>query len=150
MRKQNKPSPRDIRLSPLNRLTPEERKEYHERHEGNHKRAPEPIKEIIISRKYNPDIIKKKPRRKKHTRRYIPKKRFSKKYKAYLESPEWFAKREEILKRDNYECRECGSPNLLQVHHLNYNNLFDEKPEDLMTLCKPCHEKIHGRKFNAK
>ena len=66
-------------------------------------------------------------------------------YKEYLESEGWKKKRSQRLFEDNYECRFCGAKENLQVHHLNYNNVGNEDVEtDLITLCKPCHELLHG------
>ena len=33
----------------------------------------------------------------------------------------------------------------LQVHHLNYDNIPQEKSEDLIVICKQCHEYIHKK-----
>lgn len=52
--------------------------------------------------------------------------------------------RYKILKRDNYTCQGCKiiySPSLLQVHHVQpFLETRDDRPENLTTLCKPCHE----------
>lgn len=67
-------------------------------------------------------------------------------YKEYIKSEEWKNKRKEVLKRDKFKCRLCsakGSEYNLHVHHNSYNNLGNEPLEDLITLCKSCHEKHH-------
>lgn len=67
--------------------------------------------------------------------------------------------RNEILKRDHYHCKECGSPNELHVHHIktlyditlkyNFNIetiLASIEFNDLdngITLCTNCHAKQH-------
>ena len=66
-------------------------------------------------------------------------------YKA-LESPKWRSKRKTILERDNYTCTKCGCKSDLHVHHTYY--LRGKMPWDvpdscLVTLCRPCHEKVH-------
>lgn len=33
----------------------------------------------------------------------------------------------------------------LQIHHIHYNNIGNEKMEDLVTLCINCHAEIHKR-----
>jgi 5-methylcytosine-specific restriction endonuclease McrA len=73
-------------------------------------------------------------------------------YLTLLSHPNWYAKREQILKRDNCSCQICGSKLELQVHHRQYhinkktgqkrmpweyNNKF------LITLCKSCHQAGH-------
>ena len=59
-------------------------------------------------------------------------------------SPVWYAKRKWALERAGYKCEQCGNTYNLSVHHLNYNNLGKEHPEDLKVLCKTCHEREHG------
>ena len=66
-------------------------------------------------------------------------------YKDYLKTEHWKNKRAQILIIDNYSCQECGDRENLQVHHLNYDNLWDEKESDLITLCNFCHAEAHGR-----
>ena len=61
---------------------------------------------------------------------------------VYLKSDEWKRKRENVLKRDNYKCVCCGNE-ATQVHHINYNNVYKENIKELLSVCKPCHEKIH-------
>ena len=41
----------------------------------------------------------------------------------------------------------------LDVHHVDYKNLFDVETGDLKTLCRPCHKKyhiIHGMPVRSK
>ena len=66
-------------------------------------------------------------------------------YSQYLQSSHWEVKRQDILIRDDHTCDRCGSYTELQVHHLNYDNLWHEKDEDLITLCKDCHAEEHGK-----
>ena len=65
-------------------------------------------------------------------------------YLRYLDSPEWRKKREEVFLFHGRFCCKCKTNNRLQIHHLTYVNLFNEKMEDLMVLCKPCHIIEHG------
>lgn len=66
-------------------------------------------------------------------------------YNEYLNSPEWTARRNKILKRDKYQCKarrlHC-THNATQVHHLNYSNVGNEADSDLMSVCKTCHDEI--------
>lgn len=64
----------------------------------------------------------------------------------------WKQKREQILERDNRQCRNCGFANNLQVHHRQYHinskTGFKREPWDydnkyLVTLCNSCHEAGH-------
>jgi hypothetical protein len=70
-------------------------------------------------------------------------------YNAYLASPEWQAKRALVLKRDGFICQECFSRPASQVHHLSYKHLGDEPLDDLLSLCRICHQRIHREKDEA-
>jgi 5-methylcytosine-specific restriction endonuclease McrA len=63
--------------------------------------------------------------------------------------------RKAVLERDNYTCRSCGArsePGKFVLMHAHHIKGFAEYPElrfDIdngMTLCVPCHFKIHKRK----
>jgi hypothetical protein len=74
-------------------------------------------------------------------------KKLNDKYKKYIESKEWQAKRTERLKIDNFTCQKCGSKRKLHVHHINYENFGNENVyEDLITLCSKCHEEVEEMK----
>ena len=64
-------------------------------------------------------------------------------YLEYLKSPEWRAKREQVLARDKYRCFECGAKGLLEVHHTTYKRIFNEHIDDLIALCPACHDDEH-------
>ena len=64
-------------------------------------------------------------------------------YSEYLETPEWKRTRERILVRDGRSCRRCMSRKNVQVHHLTYERRGRERDEDLITLCRRCHELAH-------
>ena len=85
----------------------------------------------------------------------IPKKKlsaiFQKKrndYNVFLRSAYWKKVRLLVLERDNKTCQVCGSKKTLHVHHKTYEHHFSELEhlEDLITLCKSCHEKEHNIK----
>jgi len=64
-------------------------------------------------------------------------------YKKYIRSDEWQQKRKERLALDNHRCKNCGGRRGLEVHHKNYDSLFNENvSSDLITQCKECHDKI--------
>jgi 5-methylcytosine-specific restriction endonuclease McrA len=60
-------------------------------------------------------------------------------YIRYLHTTAWRDKRAQVLTRDRYQCRWCGSVRRLQVHHKRYTNLGHEPLRDLVTLCARCH-----------
>ena len=68
-------------------------------------------------------------------------------YLKYLQSEAWRRKRIARLDFDHNECTICGNKRNLDVHHVNYDNIFKEDIyRDLRTLCRDCHEKIEKEK----
>ena len=63
----------------------------------------------------------------------------SQKYIDYLKSAQWKKRRKAKLQQAKYRCEMCGEKSRLQIHHLNYNNLYNEKSTDLVVLCTSCH-----------
>ena len=64
----------------------------------------------------------------------------------------WRSKREVILKRDAYICRECSrygkTQAAEQVHHINPVEIYPELAlvnDNLVSLCTGCHDKMHNR-----
>jgi 5-methylcytosine-specific restriction endonuclease McrA len=65
-------------------------------------------------------------------------------YKEYLESDHWLKLRELCLIRSRYHCENCRTnKTTLHVHHITYDNKGNEKPEDLVVLCRICHKLQH-------
>lgn len=81
-----------------------------------------------------------------------PKKNVSDEKKQHvkeLASPKWKKKREEVFERYGKQCVECGSTKNIQVHHLIYrkgHHLWEYNIDELIPLCKKCHQKIHDDK----
>lgn len=69
-------------------------------------------------------------------------------YLNYIRSPEWRLKSNKCLDAANRICQRCKERRATQAHHLTYARLFHELPLDLMAVCKPCHEAIHGRSLS--
>lgn len=91
--------------------------------------------------------------------------------RKFYDSEEWKLLREEVKKRDNYECQECKRDGLVRidtneysekakrkkiqlvVHHIKE---LEQHPElaldidNLETICVDCHNKEHGRVFFRK
>jgi 5-methylcytosine-specific restriction endonuclease McrA len=63
----------------------------------------------------------------------------------YMEQEEWQVRRVQALTRAGYKCQTCSNRDTaLDVHHNSYQNYGDERPQDLVVLCRSCHQKIHG------
>ena len=65
------------------------------------------------------------------------------KYNEYLKSDEWYRIRKIVLERDKFICQGCLKNRATDVHHKNYDNLFNEVLFDLVSVCRTCHLKIH-------
>lgn len=55
-----------------------------------------------------------------------------------------------IRARDGYQCAACGATDeMLDVHHIVYlSNYGTNQQNNLVTLCRSCHETEHGRVFD--
>jgi len=62
--------------------------------------------------------------------------------KEYYQSEFWAALKLRFG-RSKTLCYSCGSREGLELHHLTYSRLCDERKEDLMYVCADCHEQIH-------
>jgi 5-methylcytosine-specific restriction endonuclease McrA len=52
--------------------------------------------------------------------------------------------RQEVLKRDNWRCQNCGHLENLQVHHQKMRGQGgDDSDVNLITLCHSCHANEH-------
>ena len=49
-----------------------------------------------------------------------------------------------VLRRYDGVCEICEEVAAEEVHHLTYERIGREDLSDLMGVCKPCHELIHG------
>lgn len=72
------------------------------------------------------------------------------KYTEYLNSDKWKLKRKKVLERDNHLCQACLTNRAEQIHHLTYNNIYDEPLYELISVCKICHIKIEQQKQAKK
>lgn len=56
--------------------------------------------------------------------------------------------REYVLFRDNYTCQCCkgkSKDKVLQIHHIESRKTGGDAPNNLITLCKTCHDGYHNR-----
>lgn len=68
-------------------------------------------------------------------------------YKKQLNSDRWKRFADDVKRRDNYKCVDCGSVSNLQVHHKVYyqsRSPWDYTIDLLETLCGTCHMKKHN------
>lgn len=98
------------------------------------------LKKKLIVIVYNGDKKKRKKKR-------ISKKNFLAEMNSYYNTKGWYNKRMLIIERENGKCEDCGKDGNV-IHHKTYDNFKNEKLEDLMCLCRYCHDKIHNFKHN--
>lgn len=69
-------------------------------------------------------------------------------YVDYLRTPHWRSIRRDALRRADGRCQLCNSPphrhQPLNVHHRTYERRGAERPEDVIVLCRACHERHHS------
>ena len=77
-------------------------------------------------------------------------------YSWLYNTPEWKRKRVVILKRDNYQCRECKRyGKVTQADTVHHVIPLQERPDlrldsrNLISLCEGCHEKMHNKFDNT-
>lgn len=65
-------------------------------------------------------------------------------YREYLASDAWSELRVKVLERDNYRCQGCLDAMATEVHHTTYAHFGAEFAFELLSLCRPCHERFHA------
>lgn len=97
----------------------------------------------VKSRKKKIKKVKQSKKNKSKKVKTIPD--YKKKYNAYLLSNDWAQLKIDLFNHRGYSCEKCPTKNGLHVHHLHYDNIFKEEPEDLIILCAKCHRLEHKR-----
>lgn len=69
-------------------------------------------------------------------------------YKKYLQSDEWREVRRRIWQKARGKCAVCGEKGAA-VHHKTYDRIGYEYDDDLELLCQLCHDRKHGRVWDA-
>jgi len=82
-------------------------------------------------------------------------------YQSYMKSDKWREMRIKRIRADLGMCRGwvvekdgrghlCLSRDRLEVHHLTYARLGNERLTDLISLCRECHKAIHRKQSNKR
>lgn len=66
-------------------------------------------------------------------------------YQRYLASREWSLLKEQVRKRSNGTCERCHLADHQDTHHLTYERIGRESLNDLLGICRPCHEYLSGK-----
>ena len=69
-------------------------------------------------------------------------------YRRYLNTEAWKLKSDKARAAADFRCQAVWNGekclnHATQTHHINYLNVFDEQPEDLMAICRSCHQRKH-------
>lgn len=62
---------------------------------------------------------------------------------AYYQLPHWHSVKRKRAELDGNRCVLCRTDDCLRCHHVCYRKLFGEPPDDLLTLCERCHDRVH-------
>jgi len=76
----------------------------------------------------------------------------AKEVNPFYKTKKWKSKRQKILRRDSYLCRECSrygktTPATI-VHHIYPLELYPElklNSDNLLSCCSGCHESFHNK-----
>lgn len=63
-------------------------------------------------------------------------------YRDYLKTDWWGWKRDKAIRRAHGDCELCQERAAKDVHHVTYERLGCERPDDLVALCRRCHEHV--------
>lgn len=66
-------------------------------------------------------------------------------YQEYLQTSEWKERAKAAKKQAGWRCEVCNARGPLEVHHLTYAHRGNERPGELLVVCRSCHAKLHGR-----
>ena len=70
-----------------------------------------------------------------------------KKYDAHIRSAQWKGTRAAIFMMRGAKCEDCGYGSAtLQLHHLTYERMGNERLTDLVILCRKCHVKADAKR----
>jgi len=61
----------------------------------------------------------------------------------YFQTNVWKLKRELVLSRSDGICEMCDSKKIVDIHHLNYESLGQERLDSLLGVCRECHNDLH-------
>lgn len=76
---------------------------------------------------------------------------FQKAVMTKLSLSEYEMVRRKVLQRDRWRCQSCGSLKNLEVHHQQFRSQSGEdRADNLITLCTPCHASVHHQRLFAE
>jgi hypothetical protein len=64
-------------------------------------------------------------------------------YNRYMMSAQWKRRCAAVRQRCELRCESCGGAAVEHIHHVTYQRLGTELPEDLRGVCHDCHRQAH-------
>ena len=65
-------------------------------------------------------------------------------YRAYMGSSRWKRRRLRYFRTFGKQCAACRTDTApITLHHMTYERLGAELDDDLLALCRPCHDRLH-------
>lgn len=64
-------------------------------------------------------------------------------YPEYLKTRHWNAVKERCFREHGCRCFVCGITKGIEVHHVEYDRIGEELPEDVVPLCRAHHQLQH-------
>jgi hypothetical protein len=68
-------------------------------------------------------------------------------YQHYLQSPEWIARRDLVLEREQRVCEGCRLVPATEAHHTTYAHIGEEFLFELVAVCRSCRDRCHNSEF---
>jgi len=66
-------------------------------------------------------------------------------YQRVLCSALWWERKAELIEVRGCCCEWCGADDEeIELHHLSYEHLGDERDDELVLLCVDCHRQAHA------
>jgi 5-methylcytosine-specific restriction endonuclease McrA len=67
------------------------------------------------------------------------------------EDREYWKVRKEVMERDRWRCRACGTPHHVEAHHLKFRSVGGgDSKKNLIVLCRICHAEMHAYRLYAE
>jgi hypothetical protein len=65
-------------------------------------------------------------------------------YRKYINSRRWKKRRLRYYRKFGKACAACRTADApITLHHMSYDRLGAELDDDLLALCRPCHDRLH-------
>lgn len=70
-------------------------------------------------------------------------------YRDYLKTPWWAFVHDRTIKRAKGRCELCQDATATEAHHTTYERIGCERPDDMVALCRDCHQHVTDNKLGS-